>query len=171
LNAQFETHQQTLDVIVPDVTTEAPSAVLREEQVEWLQSLLQSYPGFLWKGKRYEGNHQPLISKILFETVQEVFESANRPKYTKHRHAFAGLVACGRCGCAMTADVKKGRYVYYHCTGGRGRCGNTYVREEELSRLFEDVVRRVQIPGDVADWIAEALRERGVTRSGSTVLL
>jgi site-specific DNA recombinase len=114
---------------------------------------------FLWKGKRYEGSHQPLISKILFETVQEVFESANRPKYTKHRHAFAGLVACGRCGCAMTADVKKGRYVYYHCTGGRGRCGNTYVREEELSRLFEDVVRRVQIPVDVADWIAEALRE------------
>ena len=114
---------------------------------------------FLWKGKRYEGNHQPLISKTLFEMVQEVFESANRPKYTKHRHAFAGLVACGRCGCAMTADVKKGRYVYYHCTGGRGRCGNTYVREEELSRLFEDVVRRVQIPVDVADWIAEALRE------------
>ncbi|MDQ3418590.1 MAG: zinc ribbon domain-containing protein [Acidobacteriota bacterium] len=59
----------------------------------------------------------------------------------------------------MTADVKKGRYVYYHCTGGRGRCGNTYVREEELSRLFEDVVRRVQIPPDVSDWIAEALRE------------
>jgi site-specific DNA recombinase len=59
----------------------------------------------------------------------------------------------------MTADVKKGRYVYYHCTGGRGRCGNTYVREEELSRLFEEVVRRVQIPVDVADWIAEALRE------------
>ena len=96
---------------------------------------------------------------MLFETVQEVFESANRPKYTKHRHAFAGLVSCGRCGCAFTAEVKKGRYVYYHCTGSRGRCGNTYVREEDLSRLFEDVVRRVQISHDVAEWIAEALRE------------
>ena len=51
------------------------------------------------------------------------------------------------------------RNVYYHCTSFRGRCGNTYVREEELSRLFEDVVRRVQIPAEVADWIAEALRE------------
>jgi len=91
--------------------------------------------------------------------VQEVFESANLPKYTKRSHAFAGLVACGRCGCALTAEIKKGRYVYYHCTGGRGRCGNTYVREEELSRLFADVVRRVQVPVDVADWIAEALRE------------
>ncbi len=59
----------------------------------------------------------------------------------------------------MTADVKKGRYVYCRCTGGRGRCGNTYIREEELSRLFEDVVRRVQIPPDVSDWIAEALRD------------
>jgi hypothetical protein len=49
--------------------------------------------------------------------------------------------------------------VYYRCTGARGLCGNAYVREEELSRLFADVVKRVQVPADVADWIAEALRE------------
>ena len=114
---------------------------------------------FLWKGRRYHGRHTPLISQALFETVQEVFTSANRPRYTKRRHAFAGLVTCGRCGCGMTAELKKGRYVYYHCTGGRGRCGNTYVREEELSRLFADVVRRVQVPPHVADSIAEVLRE------------
>ena len=59
----------------------------------------------------------------------------------------------------MTAEVKKGRYVYYHCTGFRGRCGNTYVREEELSRLFREVVERVQISPDVADQVAQALRE------------
>jgi hypothetical protein len=135
---------------------------------------------FVWNGRRYQGNHEPLISRVLFEALQEVFESANRPKYTKHRHAFAGLVSCGRCGCALTAELKKGRYVYSHCTGSRGRCGNTYVREEELSRLFEDVVRRVQISHDVAEWIAEALRESqsdkerfsraAVMRSSSTLL-
>ncbi|MPY88377.1 MAG: recombinase family protein [Luteitalea sp.] len=114
---------------------------------------------FLWKGKRYTGLHQPIISMALFEQVQDVFEAANRPKYTKRRHAFTGLVSCGRCGCAVTAEIKKGRYVYYHCTGGRGSCGNTYVREEELSRLFADVVKRIQVPIDVANWIAEALRE------------
>ena len=51
----------------------------------------------------------------------------------------------------MTAEIKKARYVYYHCTGGRGACGNTYVREEELSRLFADVVKHVQVPIDVAE--------------------
>jgi hypothetical protein len=94
----------------------------------------------------------------LFDAVQDVFEQASRPKYTKHRHAFAGLLTCGRCGCAMTAERKKQRYVYYHCTGFKGRCGNTYIREEELSERFEEVVRRVQIPSDIAEMIAETLR-------------
>jgi len=114
---------------------------------------------FLWKGKRYHGQHTPLISQAVFEKVQEVFTSANRPRYTKRSHAFAGLVTCGRCGCGLTAELKKSRYVYYHCTGGRGPCGNTYIREEQLSRLFADAVRRVQVPPSVADSIAEVLRE------------
>jgi Recombinase/Recombinase zinc beta ribbon domain len=117
------------------------------------------YGDFLWKGTLYRGSHEPLISKELFDAVQAVFDQANRPRYGKHQHAFMGLLTCGRCGCAITGEVQKGRYVYYHCTGFRGRCGNTYVRDEELSRLFEDVVRRVQIPVEIADWIADALRE------------
>jgi hypothetical protein len=44
------------------------------------------------------------------------------------------------------------------CTGFKGRCGNTYIREEELSQQFEEVVRRIQIPGEIADAIAETLR-------------
>jgi hypothetical protein len=50
------------------------------------------------------------------------------------------------CGCALTAEIKKGRYVYSHCTGGRGACGNTYGREEELSRLLADVVSVDSVP-------------------------
>src|SRR5690606_30637453 len=83
----------------------------------------------------------------------------NRPRYKKHQHAFTGLMTCGRCGCAMTAEVKKGRYIYYHCTGFKGRCGNTWIREEDLSQHFADVVQRIEITAEVADWITEALRE------------
>ena len=114
---------------------------------------------FHWKGKLYQGRHAPLISKELFDGAQTVFESTNRPRYTKHRHAFAGLLTCGLCGCAITAEVKKAKYVYYHCTGYRGRCGNTYIREHDLASLLGDVVRQVQIPAETADWIAQALRE------------
>ena len=114
---------------------------------------------FMWKGKLHRGLHEPLISKELFDATQAVFSASNRPRYTKHQHAFAGLLTCGLCGCAITAELKKGRYVYYHCTGSRGRCGNTYVREEDLARLFAELVRRIQIGPETANLLAEALRQ------------
>jgi site-specific DNA recombinase len=113
---------------------------------------------FKWNGDLYRGSHEPIVTRQLFDAVQDVFERANRPKYTKNRHAFAGLLTCAICGCAITAERKKERYIYYHCTGFKGRCGNTYIREEDLSRQFEHVVRKIQIPEEVADAIAETLR-------------
>ena len=59
----------------------------------------------------------------------------------------------------MTAEMKKGRYVYYRCTGFKGRCGNTYIREEKLSELLGTTVQAIQIPSDVAGTIAVALRD------------
>ena len=115
------------------------------------------YGDFSWKGKLYQGGHTPIISKALFDAVQSVFASAHRPRYIKHQHVFAGLLTCGLCGCAITAEVKKGRYIYYHCTGYHGRCGNTYLREEALASLLGEVVRRVEISPEITDWIADAL--------------
>ena len=58
----------------------------------------------------------------------------------------------------MTAEKKKGKYVYYRCTGFRGACGNTYIREELLADLLARVIRPIQITPDVAEGIATALR-------------
>ena len=117
------------------------------------------YGDFVWNGKRYQGQHEPLITKELFGKVQHVFSAAHRPRYARRQHAFAGLLTCGRCGCAMTAEIHKDRYIYYRCTGHRGRCGNTYERQEDLQRGLGDVVRRVVIPPDIANRLVTALRE------------
>ena len=72
---------------------------------------------------------------------------------------FTGRLTCGLCGCAITAEVKKRRYVYYHCTGYRGRCGNTYIREEDLAEVLGEIVSRVQISPETAALIAQAPHE------------
>jgi site-specific DNA recombinase len=59
----------------------------------------------------------------------------------------------------MTAEKKKGKYVYYRCTGFRGACGNTYIREKQLADLLGTVVERIKVPAEIADSIAENLRE------------
>jgi DNA invertase Pin-like site-specific DNA recombinase len=106
---------------------------------------------YLWKGKLYKGRHTPLISVDLFDRVQEVIggRQARKTRRGNHEFAFSTLITCGHCGCALVGELKKGRYVYYHCTGYKGKCPEPYVREEVLSEKFASLLGRLNI-GDAA---------------------
>jgi site-specific DNA recombinase len=114
---------------------------------------------FRWLGRVHQGSHEPLVTRERFADVQAVLSRKPRAHYPKQRHAFIGLLTCARCGCSMTAEMKKGKYVYYRCTGFHGACGNTYIRQERLAELLGATVQAVQIPAGVANEIATALRE------------
>jgi Recombinase/Recombinase zinc beta ribbon domain len=117
------------------------------------------YGEFVWLGHRYQGSHQPLISRELFAQAQAILKRKPRACYPKQRHAFMGLLTCARCGCAITAERKKEKYTYYRCTGFHGACGNGYIREEQLATLLGTVVAPIQITAaEIADDIAAALR-------------
>ena len=119
------------------------------------------YGEFYWDGKSYEGTHDPIIVKELFDRVQEVlaYKGKKRTRYQKHHWAFQGLLHCGHCGCALSANKAKGEYIYYHCTGYKGKCPEKYVREEELARQFGEALKQIQIDKDVLEWMVLALKE------------
>lgn len=54
---------------------------------------------FDWAGKEYRGSHTPLISRELWECVQDTLEgrNSNKPHQMKHHFAFSGLLTCGHC--------------------------------------------------------------------------
>ena len=102
----------------------------------------------------FEGTYPHLITVDLFEAVQAAFKAHNHTKQQKHNFTFSGLLSCEECGCAVTAEIKKGRYVYYHCTGRKGPCSQKRkaVREEELVKQYGEIVDGVTIgPEVVAD--------------------
>jgi len=57
------------------------------------------------------------------------------------------------------AEIKKGKYVYYHCTGFKGKCGEPYVREEVLDEQFAQHLGGLRIDNEVFEWVVRALRE------------
>jgi hypothetical protein len=103
--------------------------------------------------------HPPLIDKALFDRVQAVAAQRNDTRATVHRFPYTGLLKCAHCGCAITAEIKKDRYIYYHCTFDKGNCGGLYVREEELERQFEEILGEFQFSEAIFDWMREALRQ------------
>ncbi len=127
-----------------------------------LERLLKNpfYTGlFVWEGKTYQGKHSPLISAELFERVQDVFRSSNRPKYRKHEFAFSGLLRCAYDHCLVTAELKKNRYVYYHCTGYRGPCELPYFREEELGNRLGQILQNIHVPDAILAQLQASLLE------------
>ncbi len=139
----------------------------RAVPVSTVHKILRSrlYTGeFEWRGKVYQGSHDALISKDLWACVQDILDGRNNK--TRHpktgggvrEFAFTGLISCGHCGCAVTAEIKKGKYIYYHCTGFRGKCPEKFVREEVLEEQFGGLLAKLRFDEEVYDLIVQALR-------------
>lgn len=87
-----------------------------------------------------------------------------RPYTNRCGYAFNNLVTCGKCGCKVLGEIKKKRFVYYHCTFSKGRHdGWGYVPENRIARLFESPVKAVTLDDETVEWLKDALKESDKT--------
>ena len=109
------------------------------------------YGVFKHKGELYQGSHEPIISKKLFDKVQRIVEQRGKPRKAKASitFAFRGIFTCGECGRAVTAEKKikpSGRtYIYYRCTKKNRVCHQKYLEERKLVTQLKELFREVSI--------------------------
>ena len=106
---------------------------IRKPQEQWL---------------RVEGTHEALISRDVFDRVQDLSAKRRRSQKNAVTQIFAGLVRCADCGWSMrfaTNRQNKTPYSYYSCTyysqHGRGWCSSHYIRYDVL---YAYVLSRLQ---------------------------
>lgn len=104
-------------------------------------------------GRWFKGKHEALITKDLFDLVQEK-TTRSTIKTGNKEFAFTKLMRCGLCGSGITADEKfkkqkNGdihRYVYYGCTKFNNKnCNCGHIREEELIKQFEQILDHIDL--------------------------
>ncbi|MCF7834270.1 MAG: recombinase family protein [Candidatus Pacebacteria bacterium] len=105
-------------------------------------------------GKWYLGRHDPIVSKEIFQRVQERLDTKKNDKKIEKEFAFTRLIKCGMCKSGVTADEKHknlangsvAKYIYYGCTKFNDKqCKNTYIREEELISQLLEIIDRIDI--------------------------
>lgn len=116
-----------------------------------------------WEGDLYPGNHKALISKELFDRVQERLRGKSSP-LTKRSFPYRGLMTCGYCGCNITASLIKKKYIYYHCTRGKGTCSQAFTPEKRIGELFLPVVESVKLSRDQVRMLLYNIRSEGERR-------
>jgi len=112
-------------------------------------------------GETYVGNHEPLVTKELFEKCQRVAGVSTRPRKKTKGFTLSGFMTCTDCGCAITAEIKKEKYIYYHCTNGKGGCEQKRIntREELLQEQILGKFSDIHIDEELLEIVYQAKLE------------
>ncbi len=109
------------------------------------------------KGEMYDGKHEPIITKALFDRVQEVMKAKSKAKTPQLKpFLYRGLFRCGECGCFITTETQKS-HNYLRCTKRKGACSQRFLREESASLQLADTLARLAVPADWPDRMLSAL--------------
>ena len=122
---------------------------------------------YSWDGTLYQGTHKPLVTRELWERVQDKMEGRN--PYSRHdtklSFAFSGLVRCGTCIDAggsenrlLIGEIQKQKYIYYHCAGCAHQKRAAYIKEEVLDAQMQQVLRSLHVDDEVMQMVRDGLR-------------
>ncbi|MEI8249001.1 MAG: recombinase family protein [Candidatus Taylorbacteria bacterium] len=109
------------------------------------------YP--MGSGEWYTGRHTPIITKELFDLVQEKIITDKKKMYGRE-FMFTKMLTCGYCGSGITAEekvkeLKTGEtrgYVYYRCTGIKDReCPNEPIKEPTLIEEMLTIIDQMSL--------------------------
>ncbi|MBU2578253.1 recombinase zinc beta ribbon domain-containing protein [Patescibacteria group bacterium] len=115
------------------------------------------YYGYMeFNDELFQGNHQPLISKKLFDKCQKIVKQHSRQtKSIKAEFDFLGLIKCQECGSSITAEKhtkhylrtnRTATYTYYRCSKKRGKCNQRYISKDEIEAQIRQIIQPVSLP-------------------------
>jgi DNA invertase Pin-like site-specific DNA recombinase len=105
--------------------------------------------------------YESIISPSLFYQVQNVSAGFHKKPFKALSEPFVlrGLITCSHCGCLITPEIKKKRYVYYSCTNAKGNCKRIYVREEPLVNTLSSYFDQIALNQEQIDEVTGYLKE------------
>ena len=156
-------------VSVPKITERLNSAGMHQKYGTWCEQTVRralsrkTYLGMNYsKGQWYQGKHEPIIDKELFDHVQAIMEHTHLEALKHNRRCgkansiLGGYLYCAQCGnrYAHKCNVKAyGIYDYYACNTryrkkmlGKGKvCQNKTWYRENLEKTVFDEIRKLSL--------------------------
>ena len=96
-----------------------------------------------------KGIHTPIITRELFDDVQDVLNGKKKNSPAKHtkkdEFPLRGFLNCIQCGTTLTASASKGRskkYYYYHCQHGCTERVKAEIINSKLETILQNLTQR-----------------------------
>lgn len=134
----------------------------------------------LYKGKRYQGQHQATFTYEEWQRIREVTQSMHRApqraEQARHVYEFAGYIADIQCGLTLRCTSGGSRNIahnYYRDTAKTRRLpcptgGNLTVRTDLVREQFGELLKGLTLPEDwrevIRQKMVEAAKAAGIDR-------
>ena len=116
----------------------------------------------------YKADFPAMITIQEYDQVQLLLGRKGKPKLTARKQfALRGLVHCGECGCAITAEdkvrtyksSKTKAYIYYHCTRKRPCSQKNFISQDKLYDQVNNLLDSYELIPELYEWGMQALKE------------
>jgi site-specific DNA recombinase len=104
----------------------------------------------------FAGKHKPIISKRLFDDVQDVFLGKTHKKQIKHFYVFRKHISCVPCENVLIPERQKGN-IYYRCQ--TKNCPQKTIREELIEDELLQTFQKLKFSQTETKLINEILEE------------
>ncbi|MCB2189764.1 MAG: recombinase family protein [Deltaproteobacteria bacterium] len=133
----------------------------RKVSVNGLSRILRNpfYMGIIHIQKNEEtfiGNHQPIVSKSLFDKVQNVLDGKVKKGSSRNQFIYRRLFQCRSCNYSTVGEIQKG-HVYYRCHSHA--CKGTCVKEEKIEEKVKSTFANLNFDKSEEKIIDEVLEE------------
>ena len=117
-----------------------------------------------YRTELYEGKHEPIITKKVFEEAQAAMKRRGKIKEPLLKpYLFRKMFRCAECDGVITTETQKG-YHYLRCTKKKGPCSQRFMREEEVCKQVDSMLAGIALP---QQWIDEMQTELASERQQS----
>ena len=124
--------------------------------------------------------YEPIISKALFNQVQEILSGKNTCVPTREyggiSFAFRKLIKCAECGGTISSEQhfkKSGRkYTYLRCTHPKGYCHQGLVSELQLlKQLDNEVFSKIRLNANIIDLLKKCVQTKMMEDSEANAVM
>jgi len=104
----------------------------------------------------YEGVHEPIVPKFLFERVQDILHGRLNTRTIKHDFLFRRRLTCRFCEYSLIGETHKG-YIYYRCQ--TADCPTNTIREEHADLAFLRCFEKLNLQADESRYLWREIRK------------
>ena len=122
------------------------------------------YSGYICENAQ----HEAIIDEHTFNIIQERLSGQSKAKTHDEQFPYQGLMRCPICGGVLSPELKKGKYIYYHCNDyhKKGCKAKSYINQNTVDTAIVNILKSFKITKSILDDVLRCIKEVHNAKNG-----